>query len=166
METFKCFYKQKLWKWIYFIEVYAFHLSKWLFSVFLKEKGKFVMCCLKNPFFPKPILVLKSFLIIIFQLLNGSQKQHLWYVHVMSFFCLCFIHFTSPPRQVLPWLLTYLPLFYVIFCHYQYISSSVKLPNYNKLIYVFIWFTCMSAVRGQSSYVYQLIHLYCTVVSN
>ena len=100
---------------------------------------KFVMCCLKNLFFPQTNISFKVILNHYISVIEWISKTTFMICTCNVIFCLCFIHFTSPPRQVLPWLLTYLPLFYVIFCHYQYISTSVKLPNYNIfLVYMYV----------------------------
>ena len=158
METFKCFYKQKLWKWIYFIEVYALHLSKKLFSVYLKEKVCDVLFKKSSFFFPKPILVLKSFLFIIFQFLNGSQKQHLWYVHVMSFFV--FVSFILQVR---------LDMFYLGYwhtCHYFMSYSAITntlvvLSNYQITIY---WYMFLFGLHVCQQYVASL-HMYTNLYS-
>lgn len=143
-----------------------FTLIKVAFFSLSERKMKVCDVLFKKSFFPQTNISFKVILNHYISVIEWISKTTFMICTCNVIFCLCFIHFTSPPRQVLPWLLTYLPLFYVIFCHYQYISASVKLPNYNILINVFIWCTCMSAVCAQSSYVYQLIHLYCTVVSN
>lgn len=126
------------------IKVAFFSLSEW----------KSLWCVVEKIFFfPKPILVLKSFLIIIFQLLNGSQKQHLWYVHVMSFFV-----FVSFILQV------HLDKFYLGYwhtCHYFMSYSAitntlVPLSNYQITIY---WYMFLFGLHVCQQYVANL-HMY------
>ena len=126
METFKCFYKQKLLKWIYFIEVYTLNLSKKLFSVYLKEKVCDVLFK-KILFPPQTNISFKVILIHYISVIEWNSKTTFMICTCNVIFCLCFIHFTSPPRQVLAWLLTYLPLFYVI---YAIINTLVPLSNH------------------------------------
>ena len=116
-----------------------FTLIKVAFFSLSERKRKVCDLLLKKSFFPQTNISFKVILNHYISVIEWISKSTFMICTCNVIFCLCFIHFTSPPRQVLPWLLTYMPLFYVIFCHYQYISTSVKLPNYNIfLVYMYV----------------------------